>query len=57
MLVYHCPTTRKDFTDDTILDRDTYVRQRMQIVAANCPHCGRTHRFLMADVKFAASAA
>jgi transposase-like protein len=57
MLIYHCPTTRKDFTDDTILDRDTYVRQRMQIVAANCPHCGRTHRFLMADVKFAASAA
>jgi len=55
--VFHCPTTRQDFNGNIVMDLDTYMRQRMQIIAANCPHCARVHRFLVADANYKAEAA
>jgi hypothetical protein len=57
MLVFHCPTARENFTDDTVMDRESYLRQRMKIVAVTCPHCARVHRFLLADVELRTDAA
>ena len=45
-----------DFTDNTVMDREAYMRQRMKIIAVNCPHCGRVHRFLLADVDWQTAA-
>jgi hypothetical protein len=57
MLQFHCPTERKDFDSGIWLDPDTYRRKRLSIVAADCPHCGRKHRYLLADAQFTAEEA
>ncbi len=57
MLRFFCPSTEREFESGIIVDRDTYERQRLTIVSARCPHCARTHRFLMADAQFREEAA
>jgi hypothetical protein len=49
MLRFFCPTARQEFDSGIIVDEETYQRNRLKIVAVTCVHCGRTHRFLLAD--------
>jgi hypothetical protein len=39
------------------MDAETYTRERLKIVAVECPHCQGKHRFLVADAEFQAEAA
>lgn len=54
MLRFICPTKNMKFETGIYMDRATYHRHRLHIVAAICPHCERKHRFLVADADFIA---
>jgi hypothetical protein len=54
MLRFFCPTARQEFDSGIILDEETYQRNRLKIVAVECIHCERKHRFLIADSRFTA---
>jgi hypothetical protein len=54
MLRFFCPSAQKEFDSGIFMDKDTFARQRLNIVCAICPYCERTHRFLLADVEFRA---
>jgi hypothetical protein len=51
MLRFFCPTAQKYFDSGVIIDDATFVRQRLNIIAVACPHCERSHRFLLADAE------
>jgi hypothetical protein len=57
MLKYFCPTAGRQVESGIIVDEDTYQRHRLRILAVNCSHCDKQHRFLMADTEFVAEAA
>lgn len=54
MLRFYCPTEGKQFDTGIHMDGETYARQRLRIIAVQCPHCERKHRFLVADAEFRA---
>ena len=57
MLRYFCPTAGRHIDSGIIVDEDTYQRHRLRILEVSCSHCGKMHRFLMADTEFVAEAA
>ena len=52
MLRFFCPTDHNSFDAGVFMDAETYKRERMDIIRVTCPHCGREHRFLVADAEF-----
>jgi hypothetical protein len=57
VLRYFCPTAGRQIDSGTIVDEDTYQRHRLRILAVSGSHCGKMHRFLMADIEFVVEAA
>lgn len=51
LLKFFCPTTRQSFDSGIWMDEETLHRQRLKIVSLDCPLCGRTHRFMLADAR------
>jgi len=51
MLKFFCATIGKPFDSGICMDAETYARERLNIVTVDCPHCKRTHRFLVADAQ------
>ena len=54
MLRFFCPTSQQHFDSGVLMDEDTYIRQRLSIIAVMCPCCERRHRYLLADSEFRA---
>ncbi len=52
MLKFFCATAGKSFDSGNHMDAETYARERLNIVTAECPHCHRNHSFLVADAEF-----
>lgn len=48
---FQCPAHQRDIDSGIDVDDDTLRRTRLDLVHVPCPHCGRTHRFLMADAQ------
>jgi len=48
-LSFFCAASGKEFGLGFETDDDTFKRHRLEVVAALCPWCGRTHRFLLGD--------
>ena len=46
---FYCPVVRRRVDTGIQMDQATFERTRLNIVHVRCPHCDRTHRFLMAD--------
>ena len=52
MLKFFCATVGKSFESGILMAAETYERERLDIVTAQCPHCHRSHSFLVADADF-----
>jgi len=50
-LRFFCAASGGEFDLGFETDEDTFHRHRLKLVAARCPLCGRTHRFLLADAQ------
>jgi hypothetical protein len=46
---FQCPTHQRDIDTGINVDDATLQRTRLNLVHVPCPHCGRMHRFLVAD--------
>lgn len=51
LLKFYCPTARDFFDSGIRIDKQTLQRERLSIVSLDCPHCGRAHRFMLADAR------
>jgi hypothetical protein len=50
-VMFICPTYLQEVDAGIDIDDQTFRRSRLEIVRAQCPHCQRDHRFLLADAR------
>jgi hypothetical protein len=48
-LHFYCSTHQLDIDSGINIEPSTLVRNKLQVVHVPCPHCKKTHRFLLAD--------
>jgi len=48
---FQCPAYQRDIDSGIDVDEATLQRTRLNLVHVPCPHCGRLHRFLLADAQ------
>jgi hypothetical protein len=48
-LHFYCPTHQLDIDSGMNIEPSTLVRNKLKVVHVPCPHCDKTHRFLLAD--------
>jgi hypothetical protein len=48
---FQCPAHQRDIDSGIHVDDATLQRTRLNLVHVPCPHCGRMHRFLLADAQ------